>query len=114
MDSNLLRSGPVDDTPIAVPALLEAAGTHINGQAAVIAGELEALKHRLLGLHETWTGSAAADYEILQQEWNLAAQGLFGGNGAPGVLGEIAQAMNVNWGNYSDAEFGNVQTWRSA
>jgi uncharacterized protein YukE len=105
-------SGAIDGARIAVPTMLELAGRHINDQAAVIVGELEALKSLLLPLQETWTGQAAADYELLQQEWNLGAQGLFGGNGAPGVLGEIAMAMHIVWNNYSDAEFSNVQMWR--
>jgi hypothetical protein len=46
---------------------------------------------------------------VAQQEWNVAAEGLFGPNG---ILGEIAQAMNVNWGNYTDAEWSNIKTWR--
>jgi WXG100 family type VII secretion target len=99
-----------DSTPIAVPTDLEGAGAYINGQAAAIADELSTLAQQLAPLEGTWTGQAAVYYEGLQQEWNRAAQGLF----APdGVLGQIAQAMNVNWGNYSDAEASNVRTWQS-
>jgi WXG100 family type VII secretion target len=99
-----------DGTPIAVPTDLEGAGTYINGQASAIADELAALARQLAPLEGTWTGQAAVYYEGLQQEWNTAAEGLF----APdGVLGQIAHAMNVNWGNYSDAESSNVRTWQS-
>ncbi|WP_280897132.1 hypothetical protein [Streptomyces sp. SAI-135] len=45
----------------------------------------------------------------MQNGWDLAANGLFGEDG---VLGRIAHAMNVNWNNYSDAEWANVSTWR--
>jgi WXG100 family type VII secretion target len=99
-----------DDVPIAVPTDLEGAGTYINGQAGAIADELAALARQLAPLEGTWTGAAAADYQSLQQEWNRAAEGLFGPDG---VLGLIAHAMNVNWGNYSDAETSNVRTWQS-
>jgi WXG100 family type VII secretion target len=99
-----------DSVPIAVPTDLEGAGAYINGQASAIADELAALARQLAPLQGTWTGPAAVDYEALQQEWNRAAEGLF----APdGVLGQIAHTMNVNWGNYSDAESSNVRTWQS-
>lgn len=98
----------LDGTPIAVPADLEAAGNYINGQASAIADELAALAQQLEPLQGTWTGQAATYYEGLQQEWNISAAGLFSPDG---VLGQIANAMNVNWGNYSDAEASNVRTW---
>jgi WXG100 family type VII secretion target len=108
---NLQSVGAVDGTPIAVPTTLEGAAAYIQSQANIIADELATLKTQLAPLAETWTGTAAADYQILKNEWDLAAQGLIGGYGAPGVLGEIAQAMGVTWNNYSDAEFANAQTW---
>ncbi|MGX9227921.1 hypothetical protein ACWV95_20050 [Streptomyces albus] len=45
----------------------------------------------------------------MQNEWDIAAEGLFGYDG---VLGRIAHAMNINWNNYSDAEWSNVSTWK--
>jgi WXG100 family type VII secretion target len=99
-----------DSTPIAVPTDLEASGAYINSQASAIADELAALAQQIEPLQSTWTGQAATYYQGLQQEWNTAAEGLFGPDG---VLGQIANAMNVNWGNYSDAEASNVQTWQS-
>ena len=100
----------IESTPIAVPQSLEGAGAYLNSQAAVIADELSALAGQLEPLKSTWTGSAAGYYEGLQNEWNVAAAGLF----APdGVLGQIAHAMGVNWGNYGDAEFDNTRTWQS-
>jgi uncharacterized protein YukE len=112
-DYNLPVSGGVDGTNIIVPMTLEDAGAYIEGQASIIVGELETLKAKLTAFEPTWTGTAAGDWNILQQEWNIGAQGLFGGNGEPGVLGDIAHAMHVNWSNYSDAEWANSQTWRS-
>lgn len=100
----------IDGTPIYVGEGLGAAGGVINGRAAEIAGELETLKGKLAPLQDTWNKSQAADYyQGLQQEWNIAAEGLFG---PEGVLGQIAHAMNVNWGNYTDAEWANIQTWK--
>jgi WXG100 family type VII secretion target len=94
---------------LAVPADLEGAGPYINGVAAQIDGELNALKTQLAPLLANWTGAAQLYYEGLQQEWNIAAAGLLGPNG---VLGQIASAMNLNWNNYTDCEWSNVQTWQ--
>jgi WXG100 family type VII secretion target len=99
-----------DETPIAVPTDLEAAGAYISSQAAAIADELAALAAQLQPLQGTWTGQSAAYYQGLQQEWDVAAAGLFSPDG---VLGQIANAMNVNWGNYSQAEIDNTKTWLS-
>jgi uncharacterized protein YukE len=100
----------VDGTPIYVAAELESAGPWLNGMAGSAAGDLERLKSLLAPLQEAWTVSQAADYyQGLQQEWNIAAEGLFGPDG---VLGFIANAMNVNWNNYSDAEWSNISTWK--
>jgi uncharacterized protein YukE len=99
----------VSGSMLAVPSNLQGAGTYINGAAALIEGELVALKNQLAPLMESWTGAAQSYYEGLQMEWNVAADGLFG---PTGVLGVIAQAMNLNWNNYTDCEWSNVQTWQ--
>jgi WXG100 family type VII secretion target len=113
LTNNVPAGGAIDGTPITVPTTLEGASAYINGQALAIADELAALKNQLVPLEGTWSGTAAADFQTLKAEWDVAAQGLIGGYGAPGVLGEIAQAMGIAWGNYSDAEFANAQTWTS-
>lgn len=100
----------IDGTPIYVGTDLQNAGTWLNAQATSCADDLARLKSQLAPLVEAWTQSKAADYyQGLQQEWNIAAEGLFGPDG---VLGQIAQAMHVNWGNYSDAEWSNIKTWQ--
>lgn len=99
----------IDDASILVHDGLETAGTSINAQAQTIVDELDHLKTVLAPLAETWAGTASTYYEDLQLGWNLAAEGLFGPDG---VLGQIAQALNVVWGNYSDAEWANIQTWK--
>ena len=100
--------GNIDGTLIAVPYEVEAAGAKLNAAAEQMADELAAL-WRQLEVLSIWTGQAKSYYEGLQQEWNTAAAGLF----APdGVLGQIANAMHVTWGNYADAEASNSQTWQ--
>lgn len=102
----------VDATPIMVDDQLSNAGAYINNAAATIVDQLTALMQQLQPLLDSWTGPAATYYTGLQSEWNYAANGLFGGAGQDGVLGEIAAVMNVAWGNYSDAEWANVSTWQ--
>src|SRR3981081_3993300 len=100
----------IDGTPIWVGEGLSGAGAWLNGQATTASDDLATLKAQLAPLQEAWTQSQAASYyQGLQQEWNIAAEGLFGPDG---VLGQIAHAMNVNWGNYSDAEWSNISTWK--
>jgi len=99
-----------DSIPIAVPVDLEGAGAFINGRAADMATELQALIRLLAPLQATWGGWASGHYDNLQAEWNDAADRLFGPNG---VLGDIAHAMHVAWGNYSRAEWSNIQTWKN-
>jgi uncharacterized protein YukE len=95
--------------PIAVQQQLADAGGILNSRAAAITEQLESLAGYLNGLPEIWSGSASTYYQGLQQEWNIAAKGLFDPD--VGVLGQIAAAMNVVWTNYSDGEWANTQTW---
>ncbi|MGW7576437.1 WXG100 family type VII secretion target [Streptomyces sp. NPDC054765] len=100
----------VDGTTIYVTGELGGAGAWMNGMAEQATGELENLRKLLAPLQEAWAQSQAADYyQGLQQEWNMAAEGLFGPDG---VMGRIAHAMNVNWSNYEEAEWANVSTWK--
>jgi uncharacterized protein YukE len=69
----------------------------------------DALKSKLAPLVDIWMGLASSYYQPLQQEWNIAADGLFG---PTGVLGQIANAMNVTWNNYSECEWANVRGWQ--
>jgi uncharacterized protein YukE len=105
-------SSNIDGTPILVGDDLATAGANINNVAATIAGQLQALLVQLQPIAETWTGPAATYYQPLREEWNFAANGLFGTEEQGGVLGEIAAAMNVTWGNYSDAEWADVTAWK--
>ncbi|MFB6892574.1 WXG100 family type VII secretion target [Kitasatospora sp. NPDC056327] len=96
--------------PISVQQDLAAAGPFLNAKADEISEQLNSLAAYLNQLPEVWQGSASAYYQGLQAEWNLAADGLFG---PEGVLGQIAHAMNVNWANYSEAEWANSSTWKN-
>ncbi len=100
----------VDGAHIVVPLDLEAAGAQINARAQEMADQLRSLWNQLEALQGVWTGSAQDYYQGLQAEWNTAAAGLFSPDG---VLGQIAAAMNVNWGNYSEAEAANISTWQA-
>ena len=102
-----------DSTPIMVDQQLSEAGTYINNAAGQIAEELQRLRTQLQPLADTWTGPAASYFDPLLEEWNFAAIGLFGTAAQDGVLGEIASAMNVAWGNYADAEWANANTWKA-
>lgn len=100
----------IDGTSIYVGEGLGAAGTWLNTRAGAISDDLVQLKGKLAPLAESWTQSQASTYyQDLQMQWDIAAEGLFGPDG---VLGRIAHAMNVNWNNYSDAEWSNMSTWK--
>jgi len=99
---------------ILVGSGLEPAGANLNAQAATIMGELETLRSTLSPLADTWVAQASTYYQDAMLQWDTAAIGLFGDQGEGGVLGTIANAMNVNWGNYTDAEEANIKTWQSA
>jgi uncharacterized protein YukE len=100
----------VSGSILTVPADLQGAGAYLNRVAATIEGELIALKHQLQPIADTWTdGRAQHYYQGLQWEWNAAADGLFG---PTGVLGQIAQRLNLIWDNYTECEWSNTKTWQ--
>ncbi|MFL6055088.1 MAG: WXG100 family type VII secretion target [Actinoallomurus sp.] len=100
----------IDGASIFVGSELESAGPTLTVKANHCAEMLEHLKAELAPLADAWSQSQAADYyQGLQQEWNIAADGLFGPHG---VLGQIAHALHINWGNYSDTEWANIKTWQ--
>jgi uncharacterized protein YukE len=106
----------IDSSTIMVQDELEGAGAYIRGQAQAVADELSRLQAKLAPLPDFWRGtgtvagnSAADQFQQRQQEWNNAAEGLFGPDGD---LGLIAHAMDVAWANYSEAEWANIQSWQ--
>jgi uncharacterized protein YukE len=100
----------IDGAQIRVSEMLSTAPAAINGKAGEIADELYRLRSKLAPLQEDWRQSRASTYyQDMQNEWDIAANGLFGPDG---VLGRIAHAMHTNWNNYSEAEWSNVATWK--
>ncbi|MFF4243535.1 WXG100 family type VII secretion target [Streptomyces sp. NPDC001822] len=101
----------IESSAMRVGRDLETAGPYLNAQAQHIMGELHALRGRLSSLIDTWNAQSATEYQARVHEWDLAAVGLFGSEEEDGVLGEIAHALGVNWGNYVGAEEANIRTW---
>ncbi|MEU2288332.1 WXG100 family type VII secretion target [Streptomyces sp. NPDC013178] len=102
-----------EDTPIHVTMALEVAGIHLNNKAQEITDALHNLRARLQPLIDVWVAQSATNYQMHMHQWDVAAVGLFGGEDVDGVLGEIAHALNINWGNYVSAEEANIKTWNS-
>ncbi|WP_306204564.1 WXG100 family type VII secretion target [Actinoplanes sp. RD1] len=99
----------VANSNLRVPAELELAGQQLQAKATLILEQLDALRAKLAPLQDTWQGPAWSYYQDLQNQWNMAAEGLFGENG---ILGHIASAVNVSWNNYVVSESDNVRTWK--
>jgi WXG100 family type VII secretion target len=89
---------------------LQSAGGNLNGRADTIRDQLVALKAKVTDLQSVWDSPAAREYyEHQQNDWDIAADGLFG---PTGVLGQVASALNLSWNNYTDAEQSNLNTWK--
>ncbi|MGW3633513.1 WXG100 family type VII secretion target [Streptomyces sp. NPDC005122] len=99
---------------ILVGADLEGAGPYINTKAQQIVGELHRLRSDLAPLIDEWIAQSATAYQDRMHEWDVAAVGLFGDREDGGILGTIAQAMNINYQNYVATEEANLQTWQSS
>ncbi len=103
----------IEDSHLQVPATLEFAGKHVRDVASTVISELETLKNQIQPLQETWTGDAYNYFTVLEQEWNNSALGLFGDNVAhPGLLGNIAMALDSSWYNYAVTQQANTYTWK--
>jgi uncharacterized protein YukE len=99
----------IDSRRLEVPMDLEHAGPYINGKAQAISDELTRLRSQLQPVLDSWGGDTKEYYHGLQNEWNIAAEGLLG---PEGVMGQIAHAMHITWNNYTSCEWANAQTWR--
>ncbi|MFF4652818.1 WXG100 family type VII secretion target [Streptomyces sp. NPDC001380] len=102
----------IDSSPIYVGEGLEAAGQKINASAAEIEAELTSLRSALQPLIDAWVAQSSEYYQERMHEWDMAAVQLFGDSVHGGVLGTIADVMNVNWTNYTEAEEANIKTWQ--
>lgn len=105
----------VEDSNLRVPVELEHAGTDVRTKARLIVAQLETLAKQLLPLQETWNDpgfGAFSWFQGLQQEWNMSAKGLFGdGAVEPGILGAIANRLDVSWYNYVTTQTTNTKQW---
>jgi WXG100 family type VII secretion target len=101
----------VDGTALMVKTELESAPTYIDARVEAITQLLQSLVAQLEPVEETWSGWASNYYEPLQEEWNLAANGLFGPDG---VLSTISNTLRTTWSNYDSAESANIGTWNLA
>ncbi|WP_433349849.1 WXG100 family type VII secretion target [Micromonospora sp. CA-111912] len=104
----------IESSNLQVPAELAEAGTHIRKISGDLAAELAALQAQLAPLEESWTGSTYQHFKGLEQEWNMAAAGLWGdgGAGSVGLLPFIARALDISYQNYTNAEQANTKTWQ--
>jgi WXG100 family type VII secretion target len=94
--------------PITVRAELGIAGRTLRMRSEEIWGELTRLRSDVDNVLSHWKGGSSQMYTDLKMEWDFAANGLFND-----VLGQIAQAMDINWANYQETEFENARTWRA-
>ncbi|WP_037075700.1 WXG100 family type VII secretion target [Pseudonocardia spinosispora] len=105
----------VDDSPILVHQGMEDLAPQMLATADSLVAQLSDLERALQPVVETWTGTAATEYQMVHRKWSLAAHDLFGkddAHGAGGVLGQIAKAVHINYVNYVDAEAANRKTWQ--
>jgi hypothetical protein len=79
------------DEPEGVGAVLNGVATQVTAELAQLRGLLEPFRDVCL--------EAGANLGA-NEEWNIAADGLFG---PAGVLAAIAGALNVEWADYTDA-----------
>jgi uncharacterized protein YukE len=100
----------IDSTPIQADPELKDKAHALTTLANECIDTLDGLQRKLRPLAEAWTHSQAASYyQGLQQEWNIAVEGLMGPDG---VLGQIAHALHISYENYAEAEWANIGTWR--
>jgi len=67
--------------------------------------ELDDLKSFLAPMVATWTGQAAEDYQVKQQQWDDSAAQL------NQVLGQVGVALGTANDNYQQAERANASRW---
>jgi WXG100 family type VII secretion target len=95
---------------ITVPAELADTGMQIFAIASSISEELDTLRSQLAPLEAYWQGQSNLSWEQLQAMWNAAATNLMS---TAGTLGDISNAVKVNWNNYVDAETTNTSVWQT-
>lgn len=76
-----------------------------NTTAQQMNQQLDELKTYLGPLVSTWTGQAAADYQVLQNKWHTSAAHL------TGILQQISTTLQNSHDNYQTAEQSNSHIW---
>ena len=104
-------AGDVTTTPIMVSTDMEAQGGILLGKAEDIDQMLAELLTRLRAIEDFWESPASREFVPFFNNWNSAASEMFGPGG---VLGQVANVLNVAWNNYTECEFSNVKTWQTA
>jgi 6 kDa early secretory antigenic target len=66
---------------------------------------LHDLRTMLQPMTQTWSGQAAADYQVRQRQWDQAQSDL------NEVLQQIGKVLEVAQQQYGEAERANIDTW---
>ncbi|WP_432974613.1 WXG100 family type VII secretion target [Dactylosporangium sp. CA-233914] len=90
---------------------MQSQGSILLGKAEAIDADLAALLTRLQALQEFWQSPAANEFQPFFQNWHNAAAALFGPGG---TLGQISNALNITWNNYTECETANMRGWQAA
>jgi len=68
-------------------------------------GELADLKNFLAPMVQVWSGRAAENYNVLQAQWDQAADDL------SQILQQIARSLQTAQQNYTETETANANIW---
>lgn len=79
-------------------AQVEAAAARARTSAAAIHGEVAGMMTQLLDLQSTWSGTAAASFTAVVQEWRATQQVV------EQSLSQITEALDLAARTYADAE----------
>ena len=90
---------------------LESMGGVLLGKAEGIDQDLAGLLIKLEALQDFWVSPAASEFAPYFANWSNAARDMFGPDG---ILGQVANALNVSWNNYTECEGANVKGWQTA
>lgn len=84
---------------------LAAAQQSVTGTSQRMTATLEDLKRFLAPMTASWTGQAAADYQVKQRQWDAAAADL------TAVLAQIGVALGTANEGYQQVEQANARRW---
>ena len=84
---------------------LSSASQNVASAYNELNSKLHDLRTLLQPLTQTWTGQAAADYQVRQRQWDQAQADL------NEVLQQIGKVLEVAQQQYGDAERANIDVW---